>query len=461
MIASVGQRLAAYLAAPTEQGVRRAGLGVAVGCLLAIWRLRGVPDLVSAMEPTLRRPVGLALVLPMGLPRWSLVALLVLGGVGAGAYLARLRPRLSLFAALFAVTVVTTEYWSWQATWSHGVNALLLAGWPILAAHTACPARHGVESGEEPSSIGWARGTALRSAQAMLGLFFASAFLHKMHRVGLAWADGENLSNILLLRYDTFGLPRRWPVRMLLENPTLATMAAHTSLVLQALPLVLTPLLRRRWARVAAATAWGLESASIGWVMALFGGEMVPLAATFLDGSDRAVESPPRDEVPASSRRIVLALACVVAVTVQALIGLRVDGEEGRLYPLSETPMFASVYGADQVRGRLRFEPNEPPGFEDHVVLRHSGPFSTATALSREELVRRVARILGEADGRWGFEPTTVVVENAAWRLRRSGSTITGIETLATFNLGSCPEHLVAAWQGVGLSAMCLTMQRP
>jgi uncharacterized membrane protein YphA (DoxX/SURF4 family) len=328
-------------------------IALAISVVLLLPRIReGAPVAHPAqMAASIYHPVGILQVFRSPPPA-SLIELAgIVAYAGAIAMLIGLCTRAATVATALAMLVLASQAMSYQPSWSHDFNVVLLALIAFVGARggDALAVDAVIRWLRRPAPVAATYQWSVRLVQLAVGLMFLSACVLKLRSGGLHWALSDNLRHQLLARYDLIGAVHRPPiVDWLLARSWRYEGSALLNLISQAMPVVAIVLVDRPWIRALAAVFFVIEVAALYAVMELGNPSWFPLAAVFIDW-DRLWawirRTPPAALAPGTSPvRLPRAAAIFVAgfVVVDLVISFapRVD-EVLRTFPFSRFPMFA------------------------------------------------------------------------------------------------------------------------
>ena len=253
--------------------------------------------LVAARPPVLTggpTPFG---GLPVTVPIVVLVGLQVVGLLGVGLVLARVRVRLG-FAVAWAAYVVLAALWGSSGKVMHDDVLTVLVGAALLVAHVPARARTGAAA-----RSGWV----VHASLAVVGCVYLLTGLQKLVHSGPAWAFGENMAWVLRQGTSPFG---DGLTRLVADQPLLTRALATGALVLE---LSAPVWLAVRATRVPFAVAVALMHASIWAFLGLdYSAWALTLAAVAVPSGLRPVLRaspskeavlPPRPRAEPTSRR--------------------------------------------------------------------------------------------------------------------------------------------------------------
>ncbi|HEX4417264.1 MAG TPA: hypothetical protein VH165_05155 [Kofleriaceae bacterium] len=291
---------------------------------------------------------------------------------GALAMLVGLWTRAATALTALGALIVASQAMSYQPSWSHDLNVVLLALVAFLGARGGDALALDVWIRRRPPPAGASYQWSLRLVQLAVGLMFLSACVLKLRSGGVAWALSDNLRHQLLARYDlTGGTDRPAIVDWLLARSWRYEGAALLNLISQAMPLFAIVFVDRPRLRALAALCFVTEVAALYCVMELGNPSWFPLAAVFIDW-DRLWHGPSatRPSLPVRVPR-----AAAVFVTVFVVLDVAISFTPGldqalRSFPFSRFPMFSTIrakrpYGVHQtcelIAGRIEVITGGPP----------------------------------------------------------------------------------------------------
>ena len=328
-------------------------VALAISVLVLLDRLREMPaiDHPAQMSASVYHPVGILLMFRSPPPVVVIELARLLAYAGAVAVLLGLFARVATAVTALATLLVTAQAMSYQPSWSHDLNVVLLALIAFLGARGGDALALDVVirrwRGRPPpvdASYQWS----LRLVQLAVGLMFLSACVLKLRSGGLHWALSDNLRHQLVIRYDLIGeVERPAIVDWLLASSWRYEGAAALNLISQAMPLVAIVFPNRPLVRGLAALLFVTEVAALYVVMELGNPSWFPLAAVFIDWDrlwgwiTRAPAATPTTpvRVPRAARVFV---AVFVVFDVVISLAPRLD-QVLRTYPFSRFPMFAII----------------------------------------------------------------------------------------------------------------------
>lgn len=255
--------------------------------------------------------------------------------------------RVSTIVSFVSACLLCALSYSGFPSWSHAYNAVLLAHLALVGARTgdALSIDSLIWKNRESShGYQWS----IRLAQLAIAMMFISGMFHKVWRgyPTLDWALSDNLRHHLLVHFDASGLPRTAVADWIIDDVWKYRGAALGNLISQTIPLFACFLVRRPLLRAVCGGFFVLEVLALGFVMALWNYQWLPLAVVFIDW-EWILRRPAPDRSPvAAPRRMKLAISIFVAVFVAldvfTSLAARID-QKLNLYPFSGFPMFASL----------------------------------------------------------------------------------------------------------------------
>jgi uncharacterized membrane protein YphA (DoxX/SURF4 family) len=328
-------------------------VAIAIAALVMLDRIHGLPAVShpEQMAASIYHPVGILMVFQSPPPAIVIDVAESLAYAGALAMLIGFFTRAATVAAALGALVVASQAMSYQPSWSHDLNVVLLAliaflgarGGDALSVDAALRRTH--DRPPADASYQWS----LRLVQLAVGLMFLSACVLKLRSGGVHWALSDNLRHQLLARYDlTGGIDRPPIVDWLLERSWRYEGAALLNLISQAMPLAAIVFANRPLVRALAALCFVTEVAALYFVMELGNPSWFPLAAVFIDWDRlwawvmRARRARPTE--PSAPVRVPHAAKLFTAVFV--VFDLAISFTPGldqklRTFPFSRFPMFA------------------------------------------------------------------------------------------------------------------------
>jgi len=326
-------------------------VALAISALLLLGRIRGMPavDHPEQMSAGVYHPVGILLLLRSPPPAIAIDLAGIVAYAGALAMLVGWYTRTATLAAALGMLIVASQAMSYQPSWSHDLNVVLLGLIAFVGARGGdafaidAVLRRGRRQLPTGASYQWS----LRLVQLAVGLMFLSACILKLRSGGLHWAMSDNLRLQLVTRYDLIGVVDRPAiVDWLLARSWRYQGAALLNLISQAMPLVAIVFVNRPRLRALAALCFVLEVAALDVVMDFANPSWFPLAAVFIDW-DRLwgwiTRTPPALGVPARVPRAASVFAAVFVV-LDLVISLTPGLDQAlRTFPFSRFPMFATM----------------------------------------------------------------------------------------------------------------------
>ncbi|MGE5187044.1 MAG: hypothetical protein ACM31C_33565 [Acidobacteriota bacterium] len=390
-------------------------IAIALAVLGALWRLSGTPssgDLPG--EHTLYRPVGVWMLLGHTPPPDALVdALWAIALAGTVAMLAGIASRASCAVSFVAALALASLSYASSRSWSHQYNVVFLAQAAFLGARSgdvlsidALIRRvRGLPARDVPRGYQWS----LRLVQLAVALMFAGAAVYKLAHghFTLRWALSDNLRHQLLVKYDLAGLPRPPLVDWLIDDPWRYRTAAVLNLISQAAPLAACFLVKRPVLRALCGAFFVIETIALGLVVDLWNPWWLPLYAVFVDWDALLRRPPPAGDAPPprAARWYVIAFVVYDAVIV-FVPGL---AQVANTYPFTNFPMFSSIrarepYSEHQpyavATGHFEVFANAPAPPYVQEWFDHTNR-TTIAARAPDELHRRLAAIVAQAQHRW------------------------------------------------------------
>ena len=325
-------------------------VALAIALLLLLDRIRAMPAVShpEQVAASVYHPVGILMVFRSPPPAIAIELAELLAYAGALAMLVGFCTRAATAAAALGALVVASQAMSYQLSWSHDLNVVLLAliaflgarGGDALAVDVAI--RRARNRPPTDASYQWS----LRLVQLAVGLMFLSACVLKLRSGGLHWALSDNLRHQLLARYDlTGGIDRPAIVDWMLERSWRYEGIAVLNLISQAMPLAAIVFANRPRVRALAALCFVTEVAALYLVMELGNPSWFPLAAVFVDW-DRLWGwiTRARPAGPPAPVRVPRAAAVFIAVFVVFDLAISFTPQLDqvlRTFPFSRFPMFA------------------------------------------------------------------------------------------------------------------------
>jgi len=355
------------------------------------------------------RPIGLWRLLGDGAPSSGFVtALWWIARISTVAMAVGALSRISTALSFVSACLLCALSYSGFPSWSHAYNAVLLAHLALLGARTGDTLSIDSliwKNRESAHGYQWS----IRLAQLAIAMMFVSGMFHKVWRgyPTLDWALSDNLRHHLLVHFDASGLPRTAMADWIIDDVWKYRGAALGNLISQTIPLFACFLVRRPLLRAICGGFFVLEVLGLGFVMALWNYQWLPLAVVFVDW-EWVLRRAPTADSPAPPRRtkiaIMIAITAFVVLDVFTSLAARID-QKLNLYPFSGFPMFASL------RVRPPSSEHLPYSFEGgHIEIRASSPAPEAIELEldrfydkhfklrdRDKLKTRMAEILESA----------------------------------------------------------------
>ena len=395
-------------------------VALAISVLLLLNRVRGQAPIVhpELMSASVYRPVGILMLCPVPLPALAIELAGIVAATGALAMLVGFFTRTATALTLLATLVVTSQAMSFQPTWSHDLNVVVIAliaflgarGGDALAIDGLLRRLRGTTV-PPAASYQWS----LRLVQLAVGLMFLSACILKLRSGGLHWALSDNLRHQLLARYDLVGdLERPAIVDWLLAKSWRYETAAMLNLISQAMPLCAIVFARRPLVRALAGLLFVVEVLALWYVMSLANPSWFPLAAVFVDWDALAGwlrRRPPARTLP--PRRPMAARIFVVAfVSFDLAVSFVPQLDQTlRTFPFSRFPMFAIIrakepYAEHQpyelIGGRIELVSNVPVAAWQQGEIDRDYIYRTLhRELDREALHARMVVLLAELNTRY------------------------------------------------------------
>jgi hypothetical protein len=325
-------------------------IAIAVAVLLLLERVRGMPPVAhpEQVAASVYHPVGIVMLFRSPPPAIVIELAEIVAYAGALAMLIGLFTRAATIAAALGTWLVASQAMSYQPSWSHDLNVVLLAliafvgarGGDALAIDAAIRRlRHRPPA---DASYQWS----LRLVQLAVGLMFLSACVLKLRSGALHWALSDNLRHQLVARYDLIGaIDRPAIVDWLLARSWRYQLAAVLNLISQAMPLVAIVFPDRPRVRALAAVFFVTEVAALYLIMEYGNPSWFPLAAVFIDWDrlwgwttrTRRIGPPAPVRVPRAAMAFV-----AVFVAFDLVISLAPGLDQVlRTFPFSRFPMFA------------------------------------------------------------------------------------------------------------------------
>ncbi len=320
-------------------------IALAIAVLLLLNRVRGQAPIVhpELMAASVYHPVGILMLCPVPPPAFAIELAGIVACTGALAMLVGFFTRTAIAVTTLAALVVASQAMSFQPSWSHDLNIVLIAMVAFQGARGGDALALDVLLRRAPVPVDASYQWSLRLVQLAVGLMFLSACLLKLRSGGLHWALSDNLRHQLLARYDLVGdLERPAIVDWLLAKSWRYEAAAGLNLISQIMPLFAIVFVRRPLVRGLAAVLFVVEVLALWYVMSLANPSWFPLAAVFVDWDALVRRPTPRTLPP---RRALAAQLFVVAFVVFDLtisFAPRLDGVL-RTFPFSRFPMFAII----------------------------------------------------------------------------------------------------------------------
>lgn len=267
-------------------------------------------------------------------------------------------------AASFAATLVIASYeYSFKPTWSHDLNAPLLAQLAFLGAHGSDALsidawwrkRRGRETPEHAYT--WS----IQLVQLALAIIMASAAYTKLVSGGtsLSWVLSDNLRNHILVRFDFNDLPRTAIGDWVAAEPWRWKLTAALNILAQAAPLVACFLWKRPVLRALFGSVFAIETIAIDAVMGLPNHHWLPLVAVFVDWDRLAArfgaETSQASPIPSRGARRFLAAFVALDLVIAFWRWPKID-QKVSAYPLSSFPMFASIRASEPYDEHHRYE---------------------------------------------------------------------------------------------------------
>ena len=326
-------------------------VALAIAALLLLDRIRGLPPVShpEQMAAGVYPPVGILMLFRSPPPAIAIELAAIVAWLGALAMLVGFYTRAATVAAALGALVVASQAMSYQPSWSHDLNVVLLALIAFVGAR-------GGDALALDAAIRKARGRplagagyqwSLRLVQLAVGLMFLSACILKLRSGGLHWALSDNLRHQLLARYDLIGAERPLLVDWLLARPWRYEGAAVLNLIAQSMPLLAIVFADRPYVRALAALCFVTEVAALDVVMGFDNPSWFPLAAVFIDW-DRlwgwiTRARPAEPSAPVRVPRAAMALVSAFVVLELAISFTPGLDQALRTFPFSRFPMFALV----------------------------------------------------------------------------------------------------------------------
>lgn len=331
-------------------GVVRMALALAL--LLLLDGIHGLPAVrhPDQTAASVYHPVGILMLFRSPPSALAIELAEIIAWTGALAMLVGFCTRAAAAATALGALVVASQAMSYQPTWSHDLNVVLLASIAFIGARggdaLAIDALIRRARGRPPTgaSYQWS----LRLVQLAVGLMFVSACLLKLRSGGLHWALSDNLRHQLLARYDLIGqIDRPATVDWLLARSWRYQSAAVLHLIAQAMPVVAIVFAGRPWLRALAGLCFLSEVAALYVVMEFGNPSWFPLAAAFIDwdrlwgwiARRRRVEP----SLPVRVPRAAMAFVGVFVVLELVLSFTPGLDQVLRTFPFSRFPMFAAI----------------------------------------------------------------------------------------------------------------------
>jgi hypothetical protein len=321
--------------------------------IAALWTLRVVviAEPVAhpgAMSADVYHPVGLLLLFPSPPPAFVVDAAVWIALVAGIAMLVGAWSRAAAATTTVALWLVCSQAMSYQPTWGHHLNVVVLA----LIAFT------GARGGDALSIDAWRRRRAgapipdgnyqwsIRLVQLAVVLMFLSALAFKLGAAYFTprWALSDNLRHQILARYDLIGVPRTPVADWLVDGEWRWKIAALLNLAAQGIPFLAVFFVNRPRLRAICGAFFVVEVVGLGVVMGLWNLHWLPLAAVFVDWDRllRPSEQAASIAAPAPRAAAWFVALFVVYDVVVSFTFPRID-QRLRTFPFSAYPMFATV----------------------------------------------------------------------------------------------------------------------
>ncbi|MCE9577373.1 MAG: hypothetical protein K8W52_29765 [Deltaproteobacteria bacterium] len=342
-----------WFAPGSRQALASLRIAIAIALGLTLWLIGTGPDEVDrAARARLYHPVGLLHLLGGAPPPAALLAALqAIAWTAVAAMLVGYRARAATGIAVVAAILLAAHAEAFTPSWSHTLNAPLLAGVALLGARTGeayaidawLAARRGAVA-TDPLTV-----APLRRVQLAVGLMFASAALIKLasSHFTLDWALSDNLRNQIVARFDMQGARHTAAADWLLAAPWRWQLAALFNLACQLSPLVAIASPGRPRLRAVCGGLFVMEVLLLGIVMGLWNPQWLPLAAAFVDWDwvrARRPVGPIAVAAPTRGARIWAAAFALVLVTTS--LAPAALSQRLWLYPCTNYPMFSSIRAA-------------------------------------------------------------------------------------------------------------------
>jgi hypothetical protein len=395
-------------------------VAIAVAVLMVLERMRAMPPVEhpEQVAASVYHPVGILMLFRSPPPVIVIELATILAYAGAFAMLVGLFTRAATVIAALCTWLIAAQAMSYQPSWSHDLNVVLLAliafvgarGGDVLAIDAMIRRVRGRPPAE--ASYQWS----LRLVQVAVGLMFLSACVLKLRSGALYWALSDNLRHQLIARYDLVGsIDRPAIVDWLLARSWRYEGAALLNLISQAMPLVAIVFANRPWVRALAALCFVSEIAALYLVMELGNPSWFPLAAVYIDW-DRLWGAITRARPVGPPAPVRVPRAAMVFVTVFVVFDLvislspRLD-QVLRTFPFSRFPMFAIIrakqpYAVHQtyelIAGRIELVTDRPiERWIQAEIDRDYGYRTLHRETDREALHARVVVVLDELQHRY------------------------------------------------------------